>query len=151
MPAITALLLFLAAVPALRVAPATAADGGGATWGAEYFPNILLTIHAGKTVRFFDDLIKDKVVMINFIYTSCPDVCPRETARLREVQKNLRDRVGKDVFMYSITVDPQRDTPEVLRKYAKRFDAGPAGFSLPERRPKSRRSGRSGRTFVRQA
>jgi protein SCO1/2 len=81
-------------------------------------------------VRFFDDLIKDKVVMINIIYTSCPDVCPLETARLREVQKNLGDRVGKDVFMYSITVDPQRDTPEVLRKYAEKFDAGPGGLFL---------------------
>jgi protein SCO1/2 len=84
-------------------------------------------------VRFFDDLIKDKVVMINIIYTSCPDVCPLETARLREVQKNLGDRVGKDVFMYSITVDPQRDTPEVLRKYAEKFDAGPGGLFLFEK------------------
>jgi hypothetical protein len=85
-------------------------------------------------VRFFDDLIKDKVVMINIIYTSCPDVCPLETARLREVQKNLGDRVGKDVFMYSITVDPQRDTPEVLRKYAEKFDAGPGGLFLIEKK-----------------
>jgi cytochrome oxidase Cu insertion factor (SCO1/SenC/PrrC family) len=81
-------------------------------------------------VHFFDDLIKDKMVMINFIYTSCPDVCPLETARLREGQKILGDRVGKGVFMYSITVDPQRDTPEVFRKYAKKFDAGPGGLFL---------------------
>ncbi len=96
---------------------------GGAIWGREYFPNVILTTHEGKKVRFFDDLIEGKVVVINFIYTSCPDACPLETARLAEVQGILGDRVGKDVFMYSITIDPDRDTPEVLAEYRERFQA----------------------------
>ncbi len=87
---------------------------GGARWGASYFPNVPLVTHEGKSVRFFDDLIKDKVVLINFVYTSCEDSCPLETARLAVVQRILGDRVGRDVFMYSITVDPETDTPEVL-------------------------------------
>src|SRR5262245_27302386 len=74
---------------------------GGARWGADYFPNVELTTHEGKSVRFFDDLIAGKVVMINFIYTSCPDACPLETARLAEVQDVLGERVGRDVFFYS--------------------------------------------------
>lgn len=94
-------------------------------WGANYFPNIPLITHEGKAVRFFDDLIKDKVVVINFIYTTCPDSCPLETARLVEVQRILGDRVGKDVFIYSITIDPERDTPEVLKKYAELYQVGP--------------------------
>jgi protein SCO1/2 len=99
-------------------------------WGASYFPNIPLTAHDGRKVRFFDDLIKDKVVMINFIYTRCPDACPLETARLRQVQKLLGDRVGKDVFMYSITIDPENDTQEVLRAYAEKFKIGPGWLFL---------------------
>ncbi|VAW50174.1 Cytochrome oxidase biogenesis protein Sco1/SenC/PrrC, thiol-disulfide reductase involved in Cu(I) insertion into CoxII Cu(A) center / Cytochrome c [hydrothermal vent metagenome] len=92
-------------------------------WGASYFPNVPLTTHEGKEVRFFDDLIKDKIVAINFIYTSCPDTCPLETAQLVRVQKILGDRVGKDVFFYSISIDPKTDTPEVLKEYRERFGA----------------------------
>lgn len=102
-----------------------ALSDAGTIWGGDYFPNVTLTSHEGKQVRFFDDLIKGKVVMVNFIFTSCPDVCPLETARLREVQKLLGDRVGKDVFMYSISIDPLTDTPAVLKAYAEKFQVGP--------------------------
>jgi len=102
-----------------------AALTGGERWGADYFPNVRLTTHEGKAVRFFDDLIKDKVVVINFMYTSCPDVCPLETAKLAELQAILGDRVGQDVFLYSITIDPATDTPPVLREYAERYGARP--------------------------
>ncbi|VAW92320.1 Cytochrome oxidase biogenesis protein Sco1/SenC/PrrC, thiol-disulfide reductase involved in Cu(I) insertion into CoxII Cu(A) center [hydrothermal vent metagenome] len=94
-----------------------------ANWGKDYFPNVQLTTHEGKTVNFFEDLIKDKVVAINFIYTHCPDTCPLETAQLVKVQEIMGDRVGKDVFFYSISIDPERDTPEVLAEYRKRFKA----------------------------
>jgi protein SCO1 len=104
---------------------ASGAGRADSVWGADYFPNIPLTTHEGKQVRFFDDLIKDKVVAINFIFTRCPDACPLETARLREVQKILGDRVGRDVFMYSISIDPEYDTPAVLKEYAAKFEAGP--------------------------
>ncbi len=92
-------------------------------WGAEYFPNHPLVTHEGKTVRFFDDLIKDKIVVINFIYTSCPDTCPLETAQLTRVARIMGDRIGKDVFFYSISIDPEHDTPAVLKEYRKRFSA----------------------------
>ncbi|MEN8205056.1 MAG: copper chaperone PCu(A)C [Pseudomonadota bacterium] len=92
-------------------------------WGANYFPNVPLVTHEGKTVHFFDDLIKDKIVVINFIYTHCPDTCPLETAQLVRVQNILGDRVGEDVFFYSISVDPENDTPEVFKEYRKRFKA----------------------------
>lgn len=84
-------------------------------------PNISLLTHEGEEVRFYDDLVKDKVVAINFIYTSCPDVCPAETAKLVRVRKELGDRVGDDIFMYSISIDPERDTPEVLKAYREKF------------------------------
>jgi len=94
------------------------------TYGNNYFPNYVLTTEEGKKVKFFDDLVKDKVVSINFIFTSCQNICPLETARLTEVYKLLGDRVGKDVHMYSITVDPARDSAEVLKAYKKKFNVG---------------------------
>ena len=93
-------------------------------FGADYFPNIELTNQDGKKVRFFDDLIKDKVVAINFMFTSCQNICPLETARLKEVYDILGDRVGKEFFFYSISIDPKRDTPDVLKDYKKRFGIG---------------------------
>lgn len=92
-------------------------------WGANYFPNVPLTTQDGKIMNFFDDMIKDKVVVINFIYTHCADSCPLETAQLASVQKIMGDRLGKDVFFYSITIDPEHDTPEVLKEYKERFKA----------------------------
>ncbi|TPV92601.1 MAG: copper chaperone PCu(A)C [Myxococcales bacterium FL481] len=116
-------------VPSAPTPQSDTAQGGEEAsrtrWGASYFPNIELTTHQGDNVRFFDDLIKDKVVVINFIYTSCPDTCPLETARLAQVYKILGDRVGDDVFFYSITIDPDNDTPDVLAAYAQRYGAGP--------------------------
>jgi len=94
-----------------------------ARWGADYFPNYTLTDHTGKNIKFFDDLIKDKIVAINFIYTSCPDSCPLETAQLVKVQNIMADRLGKDVFVYSISIDPEVDTPEVLKEYRQKFGA----------------------------
>jgi len=96
-----------------------------AVTGGKYFPNLPLVNQDGETVYFYDDLIKDKVVSINFMFTSCGDSCPLETAKLRKVQKLLGDHLDKNVFMYSISVDPDRDTPAVLKAYMKKFDVGP--------------------------
>jgi protein SCO1/2 len=99
-------------------------------WGAGYFPNVELTTQDGTVVRFYDDLIKGKSVAINVIYTECRDECPLETARLAQVQKILGDRVGKDIFFYSITLDPEHDTPEVLKAYAEKFNVRPGWLFL---------------------
>lgn len=108
---------------ALFILSSIATTSMASPWGANYFPNVPLTTHDGKEVRFFDDLIKDKVVAINFIYTSCPDTCPLETAQLVRVQNIMGDLVGKEVFIYSITIDPKVDTPEKLKEYRERFGA----------------------------
>ncbi|HET6631054.1 MAG TPA: SCO family protein [Woeseiaceae bacterium] len=101
------------------------ARGGGVRWGADYFPNVPLVTQDGETVHFFDDLIKGKVVTINLLYTNCPNMCSLVTARLARVQKLLGERVGKDIFMYSITIDPEHDTPEKLRAHMEKFNVGP--------------------------
>lgn len=90
-----------------------------------HFPNVELITQDGKKVRFYDDLIKGKVVAIELMYTTCKYNCPLETARLVQLQKLLGDRMGKDVFFYSITIEPSIDTPEVLRAYAAKYHIGP--------------------------
>ena len=99
-------------------------------WGESHFPNVELITQHGKKVRFYDDLIKGKVVAIELIYTTCKYNCPLETARLVQLQKQLGDRMGKDVFFYSITIEPEHDTPEVLKQYAGKYHVGPGWLFL---------------------
>ncbi len=91
-----------------------------------HLPNVDLVTHDGKKVRFYDDLVKDRKVVINFMYTNCADgTCPITTANLVQVQKLLGDRVGRDIFFYSITLSPDHDTPAVLARYARAYSVGP--------------------------
>jgi protein SCO1/2 len=101
---------------------ATSADVNS---GSSRFPNVELITHDEKKVRFYDDLIKGKVVAIELMYTTCKYNCPLETARLVQLQKLLGDRMGKDVFFYSITIEPEIDTPKVLKAYAAKYHIGP--------------------------
>jgi protein SCO1/2 len=95
----------------------------------ESFPNVELRTQDGTRVRFYDDLIKGKVVLINFFFTTCTSICPRTTANLVKVEDALGERLGRDVVMISITVDPDTDTPAVLGKYALRYRTKP-GWSF---------------------
>jgi len=93
-------------------------------WGESYIPNLPVTIQNGEKLRFYDDLIKDKTVVISFIFTSCGDLCPLTTARLAEVRDMLGDAVGRDIFFISLTVDPEHDTPERMKAFADAFHVG---------------------------
>ena len=114
--------LITIAVLAFAVAAKPVADNGS---DSSHFPNVELTTQDGKKVHFYDDLIKGKIVAIDLIYTTCHYACPLETARLAQVQKKLGDRVGKDIFFYSISIDPEHDTPDVLKAYMEQFHIGP--------------------------
>jgi protein SCO1/2 len=115
----------LLAVMALLLAIMACEARASTRWGANYFPNIPLTDQNGRTFHLYDDLLKGKTVVVNLIYTQCKDSCPLETARLIQVRQMLGDHVGKDVFFYSISIDPEHDTPEALKAYAEKFHAGP--------------------------
>ena len=110
--------------------PDPAAAKAESHWGANPFPNVELITQHGKKVRFYDDLIKGKVVALELIYTTCKYNCPLETARLVQLQKQLGNRMGKDVFFYSITIEPEHDTPEVLKAYADKYHVGPGWLFL---------------------
>src|SRR6185312_6097710 len=92
----------------------------------------------GKEGHFYDDLIKGRIVVISFIYTSCPDICPLTTARLAEVADKLGDAVGRDIFLISLTVDPEHDTPVEMKAFADAFHVGP-GWALVTGKPEDMR------------
>ena len=98
-----------------------------------YLPNLVLRTQDDRVVRFYDDLIKDKVVVINFMYAQCDGICPGLTANLVKVQKRLGRRVGREIFMYSITLQPAHDSPAVLETYARDHGAGPGWTFLTGR------------------
>jgi protein SCO1/2 len=89
-----------------------------------FFPNVLLTTHEGRRVRFYDDLLKDKIVVLNLMYATCEGVCPKITANLVKARKLLPEAAQQQVRFYSITVKPEEDTPEKLREYAQMHGAG---------------------------
>jgi protein SCO1/2 len=124
-----ALALVLAASALLFVA-----SPAGAGSDPSHFPNIELITQNGQKVHFYDDLIKGKIVAIDLIYTTCEYSCPLETARMAQVQKKLGDRVGSDIFFYSISIDPEHDTPEVLKAYMEKFHVGPGWTFLTGRK-----------------
>lgn len=96
---------------------------------AHHFPNVRLWTQDNREVRFYDDLVKGRVVMINFMFTTCTSLCPRSTANLVKVQQALGDHAGRDVFVISISVDPEHDTPAVLKQYAEEYQIKP-GWTL---------------------
>lgn len=99
------------------------------------YPNVLLTTHEGKRVRFYDDVISgNKLNIINMMYTQCPDICGGTMVNLERVQGMFGERMGKDVFIWSITLDPRHDKPDVLRRYAQIVGAG-AGWTFLSGRP----------------
>jgi protein SCO1 len=98
-----------------------------------HLPNVELITQVGTKVRFYDNLVKDKMVVINFMYAHCEGLCPTITANLVRVQKILHDRIGHDIFMYSITLKPEEDTPQVLKEYADMHGAGPGWLFLTGR------------------
>jgi protein SCO1/2 len=107
-----------AAPGAARATPSALPPGRGD------FPNPVLSNQHGDPVRFYDDLVRgDHTVAINFMYVQCADICPMTTANLARVQGLLGERLGREVRLASISIDPRRDTPVILKAYAEKFDA----------------------------
>jgi protein SCO1 len=99
-------------------------------WRDGYIPNVPVTAQDGRSLLFYDEVLKGKISIISFIYTSCPDICPVVTARLSQLEDKLGEAVGRDYFFVSISIDPENDTPAKLNNYAKAFSAGPGWLFL---------------------
>ncbi|MBI4320336.1 MAG: SCO family protein [Chloroflexi bacterium] len=94
------------------------------------FPDVVLRTQDGEEVRFYDDLIKGKIVVISFIPSSDDHYGHLAVANLKQLQKVLGQRVGPDIFIYTITLDPDLDSPELLAGYAREFQAEPGWLFL---------------------
>lgn len=115
-----------ALAPVLATSGATRAKVGPR---AAYFPNTIVQTHEGEKLRFYDDIVQGKIVIFNMMYTVCTGICPGNTANLLQVQEALGKRLGKDVFMYSMTLQPEFDRPKDLDDYVKRYRIKP-GWSF---------------------
>ena len=96
----------------------------------KYFTDVELLNQDGQTVRFYSDVLKDKVVIINTFFTTCTSICPPLNRNFEKIQEALGDRLGKSVFLVSISVDPATDTPPRLKEYGRRFHARPGWMFL---------------------
>jgi protein SCO1/2 len=125
---------FVVAAAASAVAPFALSSSGTAQRlhqdGVEWFTDVAVTAQDGRTYRFYDDLLKGKIVIVNFFYTDCDRLCPLMTENLARVQELLGPRVGKDIFMYSISLQPEHDTPALLAAYAQTYGVGPGWLFL---------------------
>jgi len=96
----------------------------------KYFSDVELIDQDGQKVRFYTDVLKNKIVAINTFFTTCTNICPPMNRNFEKMQDALGDRLGKDVFLVSITVDPETDTPTRLKDYGRRFHARPGWMFL---------------------
>lgn len=132
--------LFCAGLLALPASPLCAAPDRGApplpgsrdsdALRRGYFTDLKVVTNEGREVRFYSDLLKDRVVLISFFYLDCGTVCPLQNKILAELQNLLGDRLGKDILLLSITVDPARDTPELVKAYSRAWNARPGRLFL---------------------
>ena len=96
----------------------------------KYFTDVLLVNQDGQKMRFYSDLLQGKVVIINSFFATCKDSCLPLNRNLEKLQQGLGARMGKDVYILSISVDPTVDTPARLNAYAKKLNAGPGWYFL---------------------
>jgi protein SCO1/2 len=124
--------------PAARPAPSPpssletqkAPTGATDSPAKKYFSDVELINQDGQKMRFYSDVLKDKVVIINTFFSTCTSVCPPMNRNLEKVQEALGSRLGKDAFIVSLSVDPVVDTPPRLKEYSRRFHARPGWIFL---------------------
>src|SRR3954453_3105108 len=93
--------------------------------GEGRIPDVEVVDQDGRRSRFYSDLVQGRIVTLNFMFTGCGDTCPLVTQNLGRLQDLLGDRLGHDVFMYSLTLQPEVDTPEVIKDYAAMYGVRP--------------------------
>jgi len=115
------------AAPAVSLAEAAATPQAGPTNEAaaeekarKYFTDLEVIDQNGRKLRFYSDVLKGRVVLINFIFTNCPDACPMVTHKLMQVRNLMVPAIKDDVWFISVSVDPERDTPEAMKEFAQK-------------------------------
>ena len=127
--------LFSGLIAACALQTAARAAPSALPPGRTDFPNALLLNQDSQPVRFYDNLVRgDHVVAISFVFAQCADICPSTIANLAKVQPLLGERLGREVRFASISIDPTRDTPAILKAYSARFGVRPGWQFLTGRR-----------------
>ena len=111
------------------------ADNGGDRAASEekarnYFTNLELINQNGEKVLFYDDVLKDKVVVINFIFTNCQGACPLMTRNLTMVRDMLGESAGRKIHFVTLSLDPERDTPQAMKEFAETHNANQDGWQF---------------------
>ncbi len=132
---------------ALAVVPSAVAESADSATAAtseqeeerarSYFTNLELINQDGETVRFFDDVLKDKVVVINFIFTNCEGACPLITQKLTLVRDRMEGQIDNPLRFVSLSLDPARDTPAALKEFARTHHADHDGWVFLTGKPEN--------------
>jgi cytochrome oxidase Cu insertion factor (SCO1/SenC/PrrC family) len=109
--------------PAIIESKATPPSAASETRAREYFTDLPVIAQDGSKLRFYTDVLKDRIVLISLFYTKCPEACPLTAQKLAEVQAVLGEDLGDRIYLISVSVDPKNDTPEAVRQYAEKFRA----------------------------
>ena len=140
----TACMICCMALAAASSAFAEAADAATSAMSKQeeqrarsYFTNLELINQDGETVRFFDDVLKDKVVVINFIFTNCEGACPLITQKLTLVRDRMEGQIDKPLRFVSLSLDPARDTPAAMKEFAKTHHADHDGWVFLTGKPEN--------------
>ncbi len=113
--------------PALAAARGTS-TGAPETRARDYFGDATLVDQNGVGHRFYTDLLSEGVVLVNLVFTNCPNACPMQTQMLQQVRRQLGERFGKDVRFLSLSIDPERDTPQSMKAFAAKYGADVDGW-----------------------
>lgn len=127
--------LLALALGALSLPAEAGREGRTAEDARKYFTDTKLINQDGKVMRFYSDLLQGRSIVIDTFFTTCTGVCPLLNQRMARIQSWLGDRLGKDVVLVSISVDPEHDTPPRLLQYAQRFKARPGWYFLTGPKP----------------
>jgi protein SCO1/2 len=129
--ALAILVLCFGAKTMMAQEPTPPAPSASAESSAQkYFSDVVLVNQHGEKMRFYSDLLRGKVVIINSFFATCTGSCLPLTRNLEKLQQGLGARMGKEVNIISISVDPEVDTPASLKAYAKKLNAGPGWYFL---------------------
>jgi len=101
-------------------AATTASDAAAEAKARKFFTDLEVIDQNGKPLRFYSDVIRDRVVLISFIFTNCEYACPMQAQKLKQTRSLMVDSVRDDVWFVSISVDPERDTPEAMKNFARK-------------------------------
>lgn len=94
----------------------------------DYFSNVELVDQNGRSLKFYDEVLKDNIVVISFIFTNCQSACPLMTRNLTMIRDMLREDERRAIQFVSISIDPLRDTPSAMKEFAQKHDADNGGW-----------------------